>query len=58
MAETLRNVKARDLRKHIPQNIERELIDKNINIIGMLSKANQELNEQSMRLYNQDEATR
>ena len=47
----MRNVKARDLRKHIPQNIEREIIDRNIHIIGVLSKENEEMNQKSLHKY-------
>lgn len=49
--DTLRNVKARDLRRHIPQNIEREIINRNIHIIGMLSKENEEMNQKSLQKF-------
>lgn len=52
--ESLKNVRAKDLRKHIPQDMPRAIIDRNIQIIGALSKQNEKINQSGLKKFEGD----
>jgi len=52
--ESLKNIRAKDLRKHIPQDMPTAIIDRNIQIIGALSKQNEKINQSGLKKFEGD----